>query len=186
MWQYSQSKQISILENLLEATKNMIFDNQSIVHDHLLNAYIKTEDVDKALELWVKLEEANVVPPRTFLVNLANFLKTMNREVPFADPTPDSPSTSSAAPVTSTSQLETLIHDGKLDEAKKLVEGILADQSKKVKDNKEDLVLYFNQLSANGHYETLISLEPHMSNVSRFVIFKTYSAFIFVFYFGIH
>lgn len=156
--QFSEPKQIALLENLMEATKNMIFDNQSIVHDHLLNAYIRTQDVDKALELWMKLEEANVVPPRSFIVNFANFLKSMNRMVPFNDPVPDSSS------VSSSSQLETLIHDGKLDEAKDLVVSILGDRTKKIKENKQDMIMFFNQLSANGDVTTIDSLGPHMSN----------------------
>ena len=150
----------------MEATKNMIFDNQSIVHDHLLNAYIRTQDVDKALELWMKLEEANVVPPRSFIVNFANFLKSMNRMVPFNDPVPDSSS------VSSSSQLETLIHDGKLDEAKDLVVSILGDRTKKIKENKQDMIMFFNQLSANGDVTTIDSLGPHMSNVSQLFYLK--------------
>jgi len=127
------------------------------VHDQLLNAYIKAKNDDKALELWMKLEESNVVPSRNFLVNLATFLKSMNRSVPFADPTPDSSSVSAAH------QIETLVQDGKLGEAKNLVLDILADKTKKIKDSKEDLVGFFDQLSANGDVETLNSLEPHMS-----------------------
>lgn len=167
--QHSESKQIALLENLLEATKNMIFDNRSIVHDQLLNAYIKAKNDDKALELWMKLEESNVVPSRNFLVNLATFLKSMNRSVPFADPTPDSSSVSAAH------QIETLVQDGKLGEAKNLVLDILADKTKKIKDSKEDLVGFFDQLSANGDVETLNSLEPHMSTVSQLFDMKKYA-----------
>ena len=167
--QHSESKQIALLENLLEATKNMIFDNRSIVHDQLLNAYIKAKNDDKALELWMKLEESNVVPSRNFLVNLATFLKSMNRSVPFADPTPDSSSVSAAH------QIETLVQDGKLGEAKNLVLDILADKTKKIKDSKEDLVGFFDQLSANGDVETLNSLEPHMSTVSQLFNMKKHA-----------
>ena len=159
--QYSDNKVVVLLENLLEVTKNLVFDERSLVHNQLLSAYIKTKDVDKALELWMKMEEEDVIPPNSFLVKLAHFLKSMNRPVPFVDPTPDV----EYNVADSLGPIEKLVIDGKLGEAKQLVMNMLKG---KVNVDSPDLVLYFQQISKAGDVETLESFASHISPVSYF------------------
>ncbi|KAL5281307.1 LRPPRC family protein [Megaselia abdita] len=74
------------LEALVEATANINYIDRNLIFFNLLQRYQKENDPQKALNLWTKMQEENIVPTDTFLIRLSNFLKENNMEVPFAIP----------------------------------------------------------------------------------------------------
>ncbi|XP_044733810.1 leucine-rich PPR motif-containing protein, mitochondrial [Chrysoperla carnea] len=83
---YSLEGQTDPLEGLIEATKDLHHIDRSNIFLHLLNSYIKQDDVDKALGLWTRMQEEDTQPSDEFLLKLGSFLKTKERNVPFTIP----------------------------------------------------------------------------------------------------
>ena len=83
---YIKDDMLTALEGLAEATKDLNHIDRSEIYYSLLQAYIKEAAPDKALGLWTTMQEENITPSDTFLIKLAEFLKSENCEVPFHVP----------------------------------------------------------------------------------------------------
>lgn len=121
------------LEGLLKATKHLNHIDRSNIFYHLLVTYCKADETDKALGVWTVLQEDGEVPTDQFLKTLGDHLKSKNRPIPFVMPQetpvkiikteniaekttkPNANATPTKADITK--NIETLIHDGKLNEA---------------------------------------------------------------------
>lgn len=74
------------LEGLMEATKDLNHIDRSEISNCLLSTYIKEDSAEKALNLWMRMQEEDVTPSDAFLSKLAGFLKEKGAKVPFAVP----------------------------------------------------------------------------------------------------
>ncbi|XP_023722989.1 leucine-rich PPR motif-containing protein, mitochondrial isoform X2 [Cryptotermes secundus] len=83
---YQQEGKLAPLEGLVEATRDMSHIDRSDIYYHLLLSYCKSEDPDKALGLWTRMQEEDVQPSDQFLSTLGTFLKSKGKEVPFVIP----------------------------------------------------------------------------------------------------
>lgn len=83
---YQQEGMVATLEGLVEATRDLSYIDRTDIYYHLLLSYCKSKDPDKALGLWTRMQEEDVLPMDEFLQTLGNFLKTEGREVPFIMP----------------------------------------------------------------------------------------------------
>lgn len=115
---------IDCLEGLLEATKELGNVDRATIFNHLLSSYIKSDETDKALGLWSRIQEESEVPTDTFLTTLGEYLRSKKIKVPFAMPVRERNSKATPAeksPDTVTMQLDqqigTLIQNNKSNEA---------------------------------------------------------------------
>lgn len=76
----------TMLEGLVEATKDLNHIDRSEIYLSLLQTYIKNKDTDKCLEMWTKMQEDNAIPSEEFLIKLATYLEEEGLEVPFQKP----------------------------------------------------------------------------------------------------
>ncbi|XP_055597632.1 leucine-rich PPR motif-containing protein, mitochondrial [Uranotaenia lowii] len=74
------------LEGLMEATKDLNHIDRSHIYHKLLKSYINDKQPEKALGLWTKMQEEDESPSDAFLIELSDFLKSNNYEVPFVTP----------------------------------------------------------------------------------------------------
>lgn len=80
---YKNEGMVEPLEGLVEATRDLSHIDRNKIYYSLLLSYCKTEDTDKALGLWTKMQEENITPNEDFLVKLAELLESKNLPVPF-------------------------------------------------------------------------------------------------------
>ncbi|XP_049788788.1 leucine-rich PPR motif-containing protein, mitochondrial [Schistocerca nitens] len=83
---YRQDGQVSTLEGLIEATRDLSYIDRSAIFYQLLLSYCNNEDVDKALGLWTRMQEEDVQPTDKFLFTLGTFLEQKGRTAPFVIP----------------------------------------------------------------------------------------------------
>lgn len=81
-----RSEQINYVKGFLRATENINHLDRSDIQNHLLRLYCNEHATEKALELWVTIQEANEVPTIEFLTILGEHLKSKGLKVPFAFP----------------------------------------------------------------------------------------------------
>lgn len=84
--QYLKEGDAAALEGLVEATKSLSHINPLDIYQHLLLTYCKRNDAERALDLWVKMQEENITPTNELLVAFASFLKEKDLYVPFSVP----------------------------------------------------------------------------------------------------
>ncbi|CAL4063698.1 unnamed protein product, partial [Meganyctiphanes norvegica] len=82
LWYY-KSNNIKLMENLCQVTKNLFDVDCYMMYSHLLNAYIKEGETEKALSLWNNIQEEELQPDDDFLNRLGFFLKSHDIKVPF-------------------------------------------------------------------------------------------------------
>lgn len=91
------TRRVQEIEDLLKTTKHLFNIDRLMLYNHMLTAYINTDQPLRARELWSQLQEENeVTPDDNFMLRLGNFLMSRNCTVPFAMP----PTVSTAAQVT--------------------------------------------------------------------------------------
>lgn len=83
---YKNEGMIEPLEGLVEATRDLSHIDRNKIYYSLLLSYSKSEDAEKALGLWTKMQEENITPSDAFLVKLAELLESKNMSVPFIVP----------------------------------------------------------------------------------------------------
>lgn len=83
---------VDCLEGLLEATKTIEHFDRSEIHNRLLTVYCREGLTEKALELWLTMQEDGDAPSNVFLVELSKLLQSKGLNVPFIIPesTPNS------------------------------------------------------------------------------------------------
>ncbi|XP_071440491.1 leucine-rich PPR motif-containing protein, mitochondrial [Hetaerina americana] len=85
---YSEEGLVTPLEGLIEATKDLVHIDRSEVYLHLLHSYCKSNDAEKALGLWMQMQDEDVQPSDEFLITLAKLLRKNDIKVPFIEPKP--------------------------------------------------------------------------------------------------
>ncbi|XP_054742086.1 leucine-rich PPR motif-containing protein, mitochondrial [Anastrepha obliqua] len=83
---YKNEGMVEPLEGLVEATKDLNHIDRNKIYYNLLLSYCKSEDTEKALGLWTKMQEEDIAPTDIFLIKLAELLKHKNIKVPFVVP----------------------------------------------------------------------------------------------------
>lgn len=86
---YLENDQVESLKTVLAATSDCKANssiNRSEIYRYLMMCYCKVNSFDKALDVWVQMQEENVTPSAQFLSYLGRYLKENNIEVPFAIP----------------------------------------------------------------------------------------------------
>lgn len=164
------------LEALVEATANINYIDRNLIYFNLLQRYQKENDPQKALNLWTKMQEENIVPTDTFLTRLSTFLKENNIEVPFASPPAENiqkqkvniethkPKRTTKVNLPKT--LEQLLKDNKLQEASKTMDEMVTQN---VNVPHRILKFYLNKMANNGDYkiiEELILSDDIKKNIS--------------------
>uniref|UniRef100_T1IT81 Pentacotripeptide-repeat region of PRORP domain-containing protein n=1 Tax=Strigamia maritima TaxID=126957 RepID=T1IT81_STRMM len=81
-----EENRICVLEDLVRTTRDLLDINRDRMFYYLLTAYGKVNDFDKALEVWMMMQEECVAPSDRTLRCLANILQENNKPVPFAVP----------------------------------------------------------------------------------------------------
>lgn len=79
---------IECLEHLIKATRNLKGATRGPIFLSLLKLYIQEDQREKALDLWVQLQELEEVPSQDFLIKLGTYLRSKNVDVPFEVPNP--------------------------------------------------------------------------------------------------
>lgn len=77
---------IELLENLALATQSSNAIKRDSIFFNILDYYIREDNSDKALEVWVNLQEQNEAPTDAFLIKLGNYLKSKKIALPFQLP----------------------------------------------------------------------------------------------------
>ncbi|TMW54433.1 hypothetical protein DOY81_000425 [Sarcophaga bullata] len=83
---YKNEGMVEPLEGLVEATRDLSHIDRNKIYYSLLLSYSKSEDAEKALGLWTKMQEENITPNDAFLMKLAELLESKNMNVPFVVP----------------------------------------------------------------------------------------------------
>lgn len=83
---YADEGKPTILEGLVEATKDLNHIDRSEIYSNLVQTYIKDKSVDKCLELWTKMQEEDITASDALMIKLGNFLKSEGAQVPFVMP----------------------------------------------------------------------------------------------------
>ena len=83
---YVEEKRVTELDNLVKITKGLFGIDRVGLYNHLLKAYIQTDDVKGASGLWNRLQEDGLRVSDSFLYELGQYLKRNNIEPPFAVP----------------------------------------------------------------------------------------------------
>lgn len=83
---YKNEGMVEPLEGLIEATRDLSHIDRNNIYFSLLQSYRKSQDAEKALGLWTKMQEENITPSDDFLIKLAEFLESKNMTVPFVVP----------------------------------------------------------------------------------------------------
>ncbi|CAM1328406.1 LRPPRC (predicted), partial [Pycnogonum litorale] len=83
---YLRRNQVTYLENLVKVTRDLFGLNRDVMYFYLIRAYCKIGDVNKALGVWLTMQEENVIASSKTLRYLADFLKSKNHPVPFQIP----------------------------------------------------------------------------------------------------
>lgn len=163
------------LEALVQATRDLNHIDRHEIFYNLLLTYCKEDAPEKALGLWMKIqEEEDVTPSDQFLNKLATFLKEKGLEVPFVVPTSteklnqrsdvDAKKVMKAkktSSVTAESNLvETMVQENRLDDATKQVEKMLASNTHPLP---RTFRFYLNKIAAAGSYELIERLSPLLS-----------------------
>lgn len=76
------------LEGLIEATKDLNHIDRNKIYYTLLLSYCKSNEHEKGLGLWTKMQEENLTPNDMFLAKLASLLEKNNIALPFIAPPP--------------------------------------------------------------------------------------------------
>lgn len=71
------------LEKLVRVTRGLSHLNRQRHYSSLLDAYIRNNAVDQALEMWTAIQDEDLVPSSQLLSKLASFLKANGRTIPF-------------------------------------------------------------------------------------------------------
>ena len=74
------------LEDLIAATKDLNHINRIDIYNNLLKVFVKNNAPDKAMNLWLQMQEDNVTSTDDFLFTLGTFLKKCGHIVPFHVP----------------------------------------------------------------------------------------------------
>ncbi|KAJ9586127.1 hypothetical protein L9F63_020226, partial [Diploptera punctata] len=123
---YQQEGHVEHLEGLVEATRDISHIDRLDIYQHLLLSYCKSDDPDKALGLWTRMQEENVQPSDEFLSTLGKFLIKKGRDVPFVLPEIDSSSQDVEKDVpTATHRLRQALRQNNLDQALELRKGCI-------------------------------------------------------------
>lgn len=80
---YRENGKQAPLEGLIEAMKNLHHIDRTEIYHNLLLSYKKENEPQKALELWMAMQEEDVTPPEKFLQSLAGLLRANKMPVPF-------------------------------------------------------------------------------------------------------
>ena len=83
---YVEEKRVTELDNLVKITKGLFGIDRVGLYNHLLKAYIQTDDVQGASGLWNRLQEDGLRVSDSFLYELGQYLKGNDIEPPFAVP----------------------------------------------------------------------------------------------------
>lgn len=83
---YNKDGSIELLEKLAAATRGVKSFKREPIYLNLLDLYIRKDESDKALQLWVTLQEENEVASDKFLKKLGAYLKSKKIDVPFEIP----------------------------------------------------------------------------------------------------
>uniref|UniRef100_A0A6P4EQJ3 Leucine-rich PPR motif-containing protein, mitochondrial n=1 Tax=Drosophila rhopaloa TaxID=1041015 RepID=A0A6P4EQJ3_DRORH len=83
---YKNEGLVQPLEGLIEATKDLGHIDRNKIYYTLLLSYDKSDEAEKALGLWTKMQEESVAPNDAFLLKLAEILRRNNIDVPFVVP----------------------------------------------------------------------------------------------------
>ncbi|XP_046388703.1 leucine-rich PPR motif-containing protein, mitochondrial [Ischnura elegans] len=87
---YLEEGMVAPLEGLVEATKDLLHIDRAEIYLHLLNLHSKSNDAEKAMGLWMQMQDEDVQPSDEFLKSLANLLRKNNMKVPFVEPKAES------------------------------------------------------------------------------------------------
>lgn len=74
------------LEGLIDATKDLNHIDRNKIYYTLLLSYCKSNEAEKGLGLWTKMQEENLMPNDSFLSKLAALLEKNGMPVPFIVP----------------------------------------------------------------------------------------------------
>lgn len=86
---YVKRDDVHSLESLVEATRNINRIDRSEILEHLLTVYCQKEATEKALELWITMQEQGEAPTNAFMLKLGEYLKSKGFNVPFVMPDAD-------------------------------------------------------------------------------------------------
>ena len=81
-----ESNRIDLIQSLLQATKHIFDIDRDILYYHLVRMFGKMGDPDRALNVWITMQEESLQPSARTLRALATVLKEHKREVPFEVP----------------------------------------------------------------------------------------------------
>lgn len=142
------------LEGLVEATTNINYIDRNLIFFNLLQRYQKENDPQKALNLWTKMQEENIVPTETFLTRLSMFLRENNIKVPFSYPAENSKSKPSEKKDL-LKILEKSLKENNLTEALETMREVV---TQKTNVPYRILKFYINKFASNGDYKIIEEL----------------------------
>ncbi|NXM96639.1 LPPRC protein, partial [Sylvia borin] len=120
-------KQMEILEQLVELTRNLFDCDRDEMYYHLLELCDSNKDWGKAEAIWTKIQEENIVPREKTLILLANILKKNGQVVPFEVPKGSPEDSRSAA--TGGLEIRMLCKQNKVKEAYSIFRKMQKDES---------------------------------------------------------
>uniref|UniRef100_A0A0A1WFA5 Leucine-rich PPR motif-containing protein, mitochondrial n=1 Tax=Zeugodacus cucurbitae TaxID=28588 RepID=A0A0A1WFA5_ZEUCU len=143
---YKNEGMVEPLEGLVEATKDLNHIDRNKIYYNLLLSYCNSEDAEKALGLWTKMQEENIAPTDVFLIKLADLLNKKNIKVPFVVPktegvaknknveSVDAPKKAAPKPTNNISLLRKAINGGDIDAALNLKNQLHSSETLSVTD----------------------------------------------------
>ncbi|NWZ38745.1 LPPRC protein, partial [Brachypodius atriceps] len=121
-------KQMEILEQLVELTRNLFECDRDEMYYHLLELCEASSDWEKAEAIWTKIQEENIVPREKTLILLANIFEKNGQVVPFEVPK-GRPEDSRSATTTEELQIQMLCKKNKAKEAYNIFRKMQKDES---------------------------------------------------------
>lgn len=162
---YKNDGNIKSLEAMIEATRDINYIDRNFIYFNLLQSYEKENDHQKALNLWTRMQEENIVPSDTFLIKLGKLLKENNINVPFTIPSSSKKSEniekSTKLKIVNDPKLKTidlynkfegLLKENKISEASIMFNNFI---NKTNNIPRRLLKFYINKLASIGDYESI-------------------------------
>ncbi|XP_066034599.1 leucine-rich PPR motif-containing protein, mitochondrial isoform X2 [Chamaea fasciata] len=122
-------KQMEVLEQLIELTRNLFECDRDEMYYHLLELCEGNNDWGKAEAIWTKMQEENIVPREKTLILLANIFEKNGQVVPFEIPKGRLEDSRSAAAAGKEQEIRMLCKGNKAKEAYNIFRKMQTDES---------------------------------------------------------
>ncbi|CAB3256339.1 unnamed protein product [Arctia plantaginis] len=79
---FADEKKTHALENIAECARDLRHIDVEEIYELILDVHIRNDDFVSAKALWIRMQEADIIPSKKFVDNLWGWYKSSNRDIP--------------------------------------------------------------------------------------------------------